>query len=478
MTGSGKKMKFERRHPTPTWGGRCGGRCGHVHISCPSYLPNTRGNRQLVVMPAGTARRYWEVRVAALTAQINLASWVDLAAPVLFPVATVAAIAIYAFRRGQPPAWVPWLVLTLLGAGWLVGTLWRTRGRAFSRRDARILLESQLHLDARLTAATAGVVPWPPVAPVPTLLRWRLRAAAGWFALAAALVAIASVAPVPRGTSVAPVEKPPSLAQTEAMLDALAQANLVEPHALEEAESRTQELSRRPVDEQYAHSALEAADTLRDETSAAVSALSRNLDAAANALQSADANGALDDSAGRLAASLAGLREGPMPVNPQLLAQLPSHWAGLAGLSAAQRQQLARQLADASRRARGIAGAAGAGVRVAQADPSKKIDPREGNGTGGPGGTGGGEKSAPLTFSSNRSDAADGTNQALNPADLSRLALGDRLGTTSGAPDADSKHTLDVVAAGAFAAPAKGGDAVWIDHLTPTERAALKDLFK
>ena len=33
-------------------------------------------------------------------------------------------------------------------------------------------------------------------------------------------------------------------------------------------------------------------------------------------------------------------------------------------------------------------------------------------------------------------------------------------------------------AAGAVATPAQGGDAVWVDRLTPAERAALKKFFK
>jgi hypothetical protein len=34
------------------------------------------------------------------------------------------------------------------------------------------------------------------------------------------------------------------------------------------------------------------------------------------------------------------------------------------------------------------------------------------------------------------------------------------------------------MAAGAVAEPGKGGEVVWVDRLTPKERAALKEFFK
>ena len=59
-----------------------------------------------------------------------------------------------------------------------------------------------------------------------------------------------------------------------------------------------------------------------------------------------------------------------------------------------------------------------------------------------------------------------------------RLALGDKLGTSQGAPDSDPAQAVAPMSAGAVSGAAKGGDAVWVDRLTPAERAALKQFFK
>jgi len=139
-----------------------------------------------------------------------------------------------------------------------------------------------------------------------------------------------------------------------------------------------------------------------------------------------------------------------------------------------------------------VLGAAGAGAMVAGAGtgtgqgsgqgqgngPGQSgrhgLNPGNGFGSGGPGGGGG---TGPLTFGEKPSQAGDGTAQGLNGTDLSRAALGDRLETTSGTHEVDPTKAVGPISAGAVAAPAGGGEAVWIDRLTPAERAALKNFF-
>jgi hypothetical protein len=271
-----------------------------------------------------------------------------------------------------------------------------------------------------------------------------------------------------------PTEKPPSLAQTEALLNALAEAKVAESSAVEQIAERARELASRPAEEQYSHSALEAADSLRDQTTAAVAALSRNLAAASSALQSAEKDPTMKSSAGRLSAALSGLREGTLPANSDLMKQLGAAGSALGDLSPEQLKALAQQLANAAQRAQGVLGAAGAGAGVAQPDPNGKgkSAPR-----GGPGGEGGGDASVPLALANDASDAGDGKAEALKAA-LSHLALGDKLGTTVGTHEVDPTKALGPVSAGAVAAPAKGGEAVWVNRLTPAERAVLKDFYK
>ena len=106
---------------------------------------------------------------------------------------------------------------------------------------------------------------------------------------------------------------------------------------------------------------------------------------------------------------------------------------------------------------------------MAQPDPNGVVA-GTGDGVGG--------ENAPLMLADNASDVGLGISQGLTAADLKRLALGDKLGTTAGAHDVDPSKAIAPGAAGAVASPAAGGEAVWVNRLTPNERAALKQFFK
>ena len=425
-----------------------------------------------MISPAST-RRFWETRATALAWRINLAAWLGLAAPVLFFVASGFAVAFYALRRAETPLTAAWLALAAALVLAALACAWRARRSFYNAAEARVLLESQLRLDTRLTAAAAGLVAWP-AAPVPPreVVHWRLAAPGGWFGASVALLALALLAPVPPDAAATHASgPPPALLQAEAMLAALKEMKVADTSAVEQLAERARELARRPADEQYSHSALEAADELRNQTAVSAAALSRGLDDAAQALNPAGNDPDMKGAAGRLAAALSGLRDGALPANKELLANLPANAADLKGLTAEQRAQLAQQLAAAAKGARGVAGAAGAGAQVAKPDPDSPAVP-------GAGGPGGGGDTAPLSFAKDASDAGDGDAQALTGDALKRFALGDKLGTTRGAHDVDPSKAIAPASAGAVAAPANGGEAVWVNRLTPVERTAVKNFFK
>ena len=461
----------------------------HRLVPFDAYCVNTCDPDALVVLSSvgdglttAEAARLFELEYGGedlnlLAFRLNVAAWIERVGPVLFSVISVGAIALYALRRLRGPVGWGWLALGLGATLAAFAVLWFARRRFFSAVEARVLLESRLRLDTRLTAASAGLVPWPAVPqPLPAVVQWRLRTPAAWLAGAILLLLVAARAPVPELTAISrPTEKPPSLAQAEAMLAALAETKVAETAAVEQIAERARELASRPTDEQYSHSALEAADSLREQTTAAVSALSRNLAAASRALRAAEKDPSSKAAAGRLSAALSGLREGDLPSNANLMKQLAEGAAG--ELTPEQMKALAEQLAQAGQDAKGVLGAAGAGADVMQPDPDAK--PGEGRpARGGPGGEGGGEEGAPMALAKEASDAGDGKAEALKASSLAHLALGDKLGTTSGAHDVDPAKAIGPVSAGAVAAPAQGGEAVWVNRLTPAERAALKDFYK
>lgn len=393
-------------------------------------------------------------------------------APATFFVATPGAVALYAGRRLQWPLIWSFAGIGLVLAIAAVACWWLARRSFFTSAEARVLLESELRLDTRLTVAAQGLVSWPePRQPLPQIVVWRPRLLLGWFAGATALVATAALAPTPRAVAMHTISgPPPALVAVEDMLSALKKAEIAEPQLLEQIEARAEELARRPADEQYAHSTLEAADALKQQTAAAASELARGLEAAASAVREGDESDAKGD---RMDAAVTGLKTSALPANKKLLANLPSTRAALSKMSAAQREQLAQALAQAGRKAQGIAGAAGANAPMAEPVPGQ--GPGKGTLSGG---KGGGGESAPLALAGQPSDAGEGKGQALSAGDLSRVALGDKLSTESGAHAVDPNAGNNLLQAGAVSGSARGGDAVWVNRLTPAERAALTNFFK
>jgi hypothetical protein len=68
--------------------------------------------------------------------------------------------------------------------------------------------------------------------------------------------------------------------------------------------------------------------------------------------------------------------------------------------------------------------------------------------------------------------------QAVRNDDFSRAALGDHIGTRQGEHEIDPAAMQGLTNAGGVAGAAQGGEAVWVDRLTPAEREALKEFFK
>ena len=415
-------------------------------------------------------RQFWEWAATGLAVRINVAVWLERFAPLAFGLGSAAAIGLYALRRLREPLAAGWGAIALGAAVLAVFAWWRARRRFFRAAETRVLLEYHLRLDTRLTAAATGVGAWPaPVEKPARIVRWNLQTPAIWLGASGALLVLALLLPVPAAAPVRPVGPPPSVLQTQEMIAALKELNVADPQALEQLAQRAEELARRPAEEQLQHSALEAADALRDQAAAAGLELGRNLEAAADALRSASADA--DGAAGRLAASISGLRDGALPANSGLLSKLPGNVTSMQALSAEQLARLAQQLSESGKLCSGVCGAKGEGVKVAQGD-GECANP----GSGGPGGGG---PPAPLAFSSEQSQAEPGKTEALSPRDPTQgAAIGDKLGTTRAAPESDPSREAGPMAAGAIAAPARGGEAVWVNRLTPVARAAVKNFFK
>ncbi len=411
--------------------------------------------------------------------------WLEIASPAFFALSTAAGIALYALRRTHGPIAYLWLAV-LLGSVGVAFFAWRrARSSWYGITDARVLLETTLGLNSRLSAAVAGVTIWPAALnPLPPVLRRNSLAAFGWLVTAFGLLAIAWWAPLPDGArQTRPVvEKSPALAQTEAMLAELAKLDIADPVSRDQLAAELHELSSHSPEDQYSHSALEAADALRDQTMEAVKGLARNYDSAASALSAfesrdtATAGNEKQQVGQQLSNALDGLRTGRLAGNREIVSALDAAEKSPSSLSSEQQRQLRDRLAAAGAQAHGIAGAAGAEATIAAPDWNHPATGQNQRGNGGVD-EGGGE--TPLTMTSQLADWQNGQLQGVSGTDLSRAALGDLLNVgNGGAPQVD-KSTLQVLTtAGDLKNSGHGGEAVWVDRLTPAERAAMQQLFK
>lgn len=436
-------------------------------------------------MTRDPARIFWETASQRLAARINWAGWLERFAPLAFGWCSLAAIAGYAARRTGGPAEVVWggavLILAAL-AGWAA---WRGRARRFGVVEARVMIESALRLDTRLSAAAEGRADWPaPRASLPVFVRWRSLAAPGWLGAAAGMLALGAWAPV-AGNSVSPrppVEKAPAIAQVEAILQALAERQIADPGSLDQLSAEVRELADRPAEEQYTHSALEAADALNERTLSAVRELARHYDAGANALAPLESPGEgregeqLAAARDQLASALQGLRGGRIAGSPELTAAMEAARDALSRLTPEQIQQLRQQFQQAGARGRGIAGAARQNAAIAR--PGGAAGEGEGWGPGN-GGVDRGRGDAPLMLNSQLSPENAGQLEGMNSEDFSRLSLGQLAGTENGgAHRVDKNRPADATGGGAVTLVPASGEAAWIDRLSPADRHTLRDFFK
>lgn len=426
-------------------------------------------------MSRDSSRIFWEQSAARLASRINFATWLEVFAPLAFGLCTAAAIAAYALRRVGGPEQLAWLALL---AAMVVAALvawWHSRPRWYAMEDARVLLESSFGLDARLSAATAGVTSWPaPVAKLPPVVHWRSLAAPGWLGAALLMLAGGLWAPV-AGVAAArppPVEPPPALAETAALLQEIAKLDVADPTSINPLEVQVRELIGRAPEEQYTHSALEAADALRDQAFAAVQDLARHYESAAAALEAAAAGEpqAAETQAG-LRAALEGLRAGRLAGETGLTAAMERVLQSKFQLSAEQMKQLQQRMARNGAQCRGVGGAKGRGAGIAQPG-DETVSLGNGGITRGPG-------DAPLAFNETLAPEVAGKLEESRSEDFARASLGDFGGSEhGGAHRVDPRQSAGPAAAGAIAAPAKGGDAAWVDRLSPADRAVVRELFK
>ena len=428
----------------------------------------------------------WRRRISRMQWLLNAVLAVECLSMPFFAAGAVAGMVWYGGRR-MGADW-GWLAGGALAAAGLFLAVWgwlRLRGRFFSRRDTAAFLDEQLGLHAALSAGEEwgnAVEAGESAVQGNSVLRIRSAWCLAWLAGGAVLMACGAFLPLPAPQAVGQLpDLPPVLARVGEVLDRLAEMESVDNKSLEPFREQLEDLKRMHRNEMYSHAGLEAADALKGKTAAAVAGLSNQMYRTDSALSLLDSlNGASSPEAMQsLQEALTGMES--LALQPggimsrqlqELAASLPSRQ-----IDSETALRLREQLERAAQQLRSMCGQCGISL-MASPDDRTVMEAGQGEGSElGRGGTGRGRGDAPLAFEMEERPRLDTVSRRAVHEDLSRAALGEAVGVESAAPTPEGPGN-GLEHGGGGARPARGGDAVWSDCLTPQEQSALKEIFR
>lgn len=441
----------------------------------------------------GSDEKYWQSAVRSLSQRIHLGWWLDHWLTLIIPLSLFGAFAILTLRYWHDlsigHALIGIATTTVFAA--LTALLWMRRHRE-PLSATRIRLEDALGLKTRLTAAAAGIGPWPPSRRILALpVTFRARRPLTMLTIGATLISAALLIPITRQPAAKPriIEPPSALKEVQTWLDNVKKNEAANPESIDQVEEKMAELLQRPAQNWYEHASLEAADHLRDVTAADLQQLAQNIadaERAANAL-AASASGSglpqaakdsLEQALQNASQSMQG--SGMQPGSDLMDALKGLDPAQLSSMSSDQLKELAKQLAqnqqslqEALKNSPGLdlsnipEGRPGKGEGESDKEGPGNGSPKRGPGT------------AAVTLASEDTQLDTNKIETLkNPLDLSRLATGDALSVTNGTAKVDPKNFQSNQQGGTTATPGDGGSTVWQNSLIPAERETLKRFFK
>jgi hypothetical protein len=446
-----------------------------------------------------SSKTVWEHHARKISRQVNIGWWLQtLAGPLVF-FSLVGTCALLLIRRENPnlPLWqcslaVSGLIAIVAGGAWLLA-------KKFFEKPAQsfVRIEAAMHLRSGLSAALAGVAPWPQAPAKPHAgLTWNWSRvllaplAALLMLLAGLFVPVSAILP----NKPAP-DEPQAWARTESELQNLEKDAVVDQPYIEEVRKKIEDLRAQDPEEWFGHSSMEATDNMRKEHKSEAKRLERDMSQAAKAFGALEKNPATSDQekqriANEFEQALDGMKNGGMKPNPALLEQLKSlDPAKLSQLTPEQLKQMKENLEKALDKLDGQGEGEGEDwADELNADGSHPGD-NEGQGQGGEG-EGEGEGEGPGKGGASRGPGHDpnllgkasqdlktGNMEALKTEDLSKARPGDLLELQDGEHDVD-KSATGISGGGDIKGTGKGGDRVWKESLDPQEQKALKKFFE
>jgi len=441
-----------------------------------------------MVSDESTDQKFWEKRAEKLSRRINTAWFLQIFAAPLLVTALVGAIATLVIRREFveiSPLSVGFVILGVLFAVGLIAFF--IAMKRFERPEQSLVrIEAAQGMDSSLSAASAGVRPWPEVpATLSDSLSWHIPKTIAPPLAALVVLALGLLIPISaKSTTTPPASRQPQAwSEIDSQLEKLAEDAMVDEEYIDEMEKRLEQLRSQEEQDWFSHASLEATDSLKESQNSNMDNLQRDLAEADDALEALAKDAGKMDSAQKqklteeFEKALQGLQNGAMKPNPNLLDKLsqldPNN---LGKLSPEQLSQLKENMEKLQQSLDNADGQQGQGE-----DWSDQLLGGEGEGQGegegpGNGGIDRGPGHDPNVLRGEKDPLDAGDLTSLEAKDLSRAIPGDLLQLQ------DGKHTVDETGskatAGGAAAAGQGGDRVWKESLAPDEQRALKKYFE
>lgn len=426
-----------------------------------------------------TPEQFWRSSAQSVAFRVNLGWWLKYFTPWLLSAGVLAMAGILIARRNRwDESWSWWGFFALLLIGGAVAFFF-SRSRWFSARDALVRLDSVQGLNNRLSAASAGVGPWPAASSAQAtdpMLRWDLRESLLPSVAVLALLLGASQIPIPdalRPSDAGKIEKPTAMKQVEDWVEKLKAAEELDQEKVEALARQLNELSKKNPQDWYSQANLEAADSMREQTALAARSLQRDAEMADQVAEALSTQGAQMDPemakelSKQLGDALQNMAAGKLGMSKEMMEQLKNMDPNKLGrqLNQQQLQQIRDNLKKGLQACKNCAG-----LPEFKEGPGEE-GPGKGGITRGPG-------TAPLSLSEHESQLATQKVETISNDDMSRATTGDMIALTNAKPKADGEGFTTGVSGQEAAEPGKGGEAVWRDNLMPEERESLRAYFK
>lgn len=450
------------------------------------------------------AQNAWQSQARRVALKVNFAWWLQRFSAPLMLGTLIGTAALLWFRRQHPEITTPqWLGMITLAITLIAGICWIFVRRQFETPEqSMVRIEAAMRLRSGLSAAMAGVAPWPEVPEkVHAGLRWNWQRVLLPPLAALLLIGAGLLIPLHRllPAAAAP-DQPQAWERTESELAKLEEEKVVDQEYIEEVRKKIEDLRAQDPQEWFSHSSMEATDNMRKEHRSETNRLEREMSKATKALEALQSNPQLGEKekarlANEFDQAMQGMQNGAMKPNPALMEQLKGlNPNELGKLSPEQMKQLQQNLQKNAQQLQGQCqqGEGGQGDEwldelLADGSGNQQGEGKckgQGEGEGeaegegpGKGGVNRGPGHDPNLLGKASQELETGAMQGLKATDLSRTLPGDLLELQDGKHDVDTSASK-VSGGGDVSDTGKGGDRVWKESLAPQEQKALKKFFE